>query len=108
MGAKSAVINLALELEGVIESPIFIGSRGAGEIIRNKMDTFFDEGVESITLEFLGVEEITQSFGDEIIGIYVRAFGVNFVKSKIKLNNANQSIKDTLNFVASYSKVKTA
>lgn len=104
MDTKIAVINIALELKGIIENPIFIGSREAGEIIRNKMDVLLNQGIESITLDFSGIEEITQSFGDEIIGIYVRAFGINFVKSRIKLNNANQSIKDTLNFVASYSK----
>lgn len=108
MSAKTAVINLALELKNFIENPIFIGSRGSGEVIRDKMDILFKSGVDSITLDFIGVEEITQSFGDEIIGIYIRAFGVDFVKSKLKLNNANQSIKDTLNFVASYSKARTA
>lgn len=108
MGIRTAVINVVLELKNIVETPEFIGSRGAGEIIRNKIDSFLNNNIDCVTVDFIGVDEITQSFGDEIVGIYIRAFGTDFIKSKIKINNANQSIRDTLNFVASYSKVKAA
>lgn len=107
MGIKTAVINISLEVKPFIDDTAFIGSRAAGEVIRKKMDELFVDK-EVVTLDFTGVEEITQSFGDELIGIYIRAYGIDFIKNKVKLNNANQAIKDTFNFIASYSKKKVA
>lgn len=100
---RSSVINVKLFLG--FQELEFIGSREAGEKIRAEMDERYRNGDESVTLDFLGIEDITQSFADELVGIYARSFGLDFVRNKIKLNNANQSIKDTFNFVCSYSKI---
>lgn len=97
------VINIKNEIGGLD----FAGSRGSGEIIREKMKPILDD-CESITLDFMGIEGITQSFADEIVGIFVRAFGIDYIKDFLRLNNANDSIKQTLNFVISYSKKKMA
>jgi len=85
----------------------FAGSRGSGEKIRDKMKPILDRK-ETLTLDFTGIEGITQSFGDEIVGVFVRAFGIDYIKDKLRLNNANKSIKSVLNLVISYSKEKTA
>lgn len=81
----------------------FIGSRFAGEKIRKVMDEAFQNG-ETVTLDFSGVECINQSFGDEILGIFTRAFGVNFIKERVKLENANEKVKGILNWVVKYSR----
>ncbi|MEM4134681.1 MAG: STAS-like domain-containing protein [Candidatus Micrarchaeia archaeon] len=81
----------------------FAGSRFTGEEIRDIMKKCFDNG-ESVILDFQGIEGITQSFGDEIIGIFTRIYGVDFVKNNIKLENANEKIKSILNWVVKYSK----
>lgn len=99
----SIVINIKSEI-GDLD---FAGSRGSGEIIREKMKPVLDKA-EGITLDFTGIESITQSFADEIVGIFVRAFGISYIKDSLRLNNANDSIKQTLNFVISYSKKKMA
>lgn len=80
----------------------FIGSRFAGEEIRNLMKKLFDNG-ESVILDFEGIEGITQSFGDELVGIFTRIYGVDFVKNNIKLENANEKVKSILNWVVKYS-----
>lgn len=81
----------------------FLGSRFSGELIRNLMKEYFDRG-EIVTLDFSGIEGITQSFGDEIIGIFVRSFGVDFIKRHVKLENANDKVRGILNWVVKYSK----
>jgi len=81
----------------------FIGSRNAGEVIREKMDNIITNK-QVVILDFDGILSITQSFADEIVGIYVRAFGVKYIKENIEVINANDDIKVLLNFVVKYSK----
>jgi len=85
----------------------FVGSRGAGEIIRKKMKKALDKG-ETVTLDFLGIEQVTQSFIDEFFGIFIRAFGIEYIRGKVLLVNETQGIKDTINFVIKYSKERSA
>jgi hypothetical protein len=85
----------------------FVGSRGSGEIIRKKMKLELDKGNE-VTLDFGGIEQVTQSFIDEFFGIFIRAFGIEYIRGKVKLVNETQGIKDTINFVIKYSKEKSA
>lgn len=97
------VINIKEETGGFN----FVGSRGAGEIIRKKMKLSLDNG-KNVTLDFNGIEQVTQSFIDEFFGIFVRAFGIEYIKGKVLLVNETQGIKDTINFVIKYSREKTA
>ncbi len=97
------VINIKNETGGFE----FVGSRGAGEIIRKKMKKTLDKG-ETVTLDFLGVEQVTQSFIDEFFGIFIRAFGIEYIRGKVLLVNETQGIKNTINFVIKYSKERTA
>jgi len=97
------VINIKNETGGFE----FVGSRGAGEIIRKIMKKELDSG-NSVTLDFYGIEQVTQSFIDEFFGIFIRAFGIEYIKGRVRLVNETQGIKDTINFVIKYSKNKTA
>lgn len=85
----------------------FLGSRGAGEIIRLKIDEILLNN-QNVILNFDKIEGITQSFADEIIGIQVRANGIQFVKDRINVQNANENIRKMLNFVITYSKKYSA
>jgi len=78
-------------------------ARETGVIVRKMMEEILEKNVK-IILDFEGIELITQGFGDEIIGVFVRKNGVDFVKNKIKVINANDFIRGTLNWVVSYSK----
>ena len=95
----SLVINIKNEANGLE----CIGSRAPGEIIREKIKKEIDAGGK-VTLDFGGVELITQSFADEMIGILVRAFGIEYIRKKLLLVNENEDIRNTLNFVIFYSK----
>jgi hypothetical protein len=97
------VINIKNEIGGFE----VVGSRSAGEIIRNIMKKELDKG-NKITLDFIGIEQVTQSFIDEVFGILIRAFGIEFIRGKVFLVNETQGIKDTINFVIKYSKEKVA
>lgn len=99
----SIVINVKNETGGFD----FVGSRGAGEIIRRKMKPVLDKK-EEVTLDFAGIDQVTQSFIDEFFGIFIRAFGIEYIRGKVKLVNATQGIKDTINFVIKYSKERSA
>jgi len=84
-----------------------IGSRGAGKIIREKMKKALDKS-DTVTLDFVGVEQVTQSFIDEFFGVFIRAFGIEYIRGKVLLVNETQGIKDTINFVIKYSKEMVA
>jgi len=99
----SSVINIK-QLTGGFD---FIGSRGAGEIIRKKLKPILDKG-DCVTLDFSGVDQVTQSFIDEFFGIFIRSFGIGYIRGKIRLVNETQGIKDTINFVIKYSKERSA
>ena len=98
------IINIKRETGGFE----IIGSRGAGEIIRNKMKQELDKGGNRVTLDFGGIEQVTQSFIDEFFGILIRAFGIEYIRGKVLLVNATQGTKDTINFVIKYSKERVA
>lgn len=91
----SCVINIKQEIGGFD----YAGARASGEAIREKIKNAIEDG-DSVTLDFLGIDGISHSFADEILGIIVRAFGLSFIKKgDLRLNNANDSIKGLLNFV---------
>jgi hypothetical protein len=51
-------------------------------------------------LDFEGVRGITLSFGDEIVGIFARAFGKfgkEWIKRNVKVINANENVRSILN-----------
>ena len=97
------VINIKNETGGFE----FVGSRGAGENIRKIMKKELDKK-NNVTLDFHGIEQVTQSFIDEFFGIFIRSFGIEYIRGKVRLVNETQGIKDTINFVIKYSKERTA
>jgi hypothetical protein len=86
--------------------------RFAGFEVRKKMqellgvqpDDSLIENDNVVVIDFEGIELITQGFGDEIVGVFTRLYGVDFVKRHIKVVNANGFVRGTLNWVISYSK----
>jgi len=57
-----------------------------------------------VILDFDGIDLITQGFGDELVGVFTRAFGVDFVKRHIRVINTCEFVRGTLNWCVSYSK----
>jgi len=90
-----------IRIQNFIESD-FAGSRQSGEKIRKEIEKKLSK--DGVTLDFGGINMITQSFGDEIIGIMTRINGVDFIKNNIRLVNYNDDIKNVLNYVVGYSK----
>jgi hypothetical protein len=43
------------------------------------------------------VRGITHSFGDEIVGIFARAFGKEWIKRNVRVINANENVRSILN-----------
>jgi len=78
--------------------------RETGFKIREIINEILLKYNQKVVLDFDGIEIITQGFGDEIVGVFVRKNGLDFVKNKIKVINANNFIRGTLNWVVSYSK----
>jgi hypothetical protein len=107
--AKKEIENNEIQDEVVIKlKELFpeldsLTARESGVIVRTVMKKLLEKNVK-IILDFEGIELITQGFGDEIIGVFVRRQGVEFIKQNVKLINANDFIRGTLNWVVSYSK----
>jgi hypothetical protein len=80
----------------------FLGARASGEIIREMVEKELEKG-NTIILDFNGIEDITQGFGDEVIGIFVRTYGKDYLKDHIKVINYSEDVKIVLNWVVSYS-----
>jgi len=75
----------------------FLGSRWDGEQVRKLEDEAIFHKKQMVVLNFEGIKGITQSFADEIAGIYARAFGIDFIKQNIKAINMNKTVKLILN-----------
>jgi len=85
-----------------IENSDFAGSRKSGEQVREDIEVKLKDGT-GITLDFSKINMITQSFGDEIVGILTRIHGIEFIKTNIRIVNYNDEIKNILNYVVKYS-----
>jgi ribulose 1,5-bisphosphate synthetase/thiazole synthase len=92
-----------VKLKGFFPDLDNLTSRYKGLVIRKTIEKALEKG-NKVIIDFEGFDLITQSFGDEIIGVIIRSKGVEFVKNHISVININGQIKDVLNFVASYSK----
>jgi len=105
---KEVVIKLSEMFPGLRS----LTGRETGFKVRRKMEELlgvqFDgtliENDTIVVIDFEGINLITQGFGDELVGVFVRFFGVDFVKRHIKVVNANEFNRGTLNWVISYSK----
>jgi len=93
------VINIKNEIGGFD----YAGSRDSGINIREALKENLKKG-NNVTLDFIGINGISHSFADEIVGIIVRAYGIDFIKNKLMLNNINIDIKSLLNLVIKESR----
>ena len=80
-----------------------LGSRYKGGLVREEIKPLLDKN-EKVILDFQGIELATQSFLDEIFGIFVRAFGTDYIRGKLLIENVSPTIKKTINLVIAYSK----
>lgn len=81
-----------------------IGSRHSGKLLREKIEGHLF-GKTPVTVDFGDINLITQSFADEFVGVLVRRDGVSIL-SNLKFKNCNDSIKDVIRLVVSYSEEK--
>jgi len=95
-------MEIVIKLNEIFPGLDFLGARMSGELVREQMEKAFDNG-DTVVIDFDGIEDITQGFGDEIVGIFTRAYGKEFVKKNIKVINYSEDIKIILNWVVSYS-----
>ncbi|PZM85724.1 hypothetical protein DLH72_01500 [Candidatus Gracilibacteria bacterium] len=74
-----------------------MSGRNIGNIIKNDIKAYFDMGI-IVNLNFDGVENVTHSFIDEVIGTYIQA---DFDKSvtNLKFTDCNETIKSVIKFV---------
>lgn len=95
--------SVVIKIKDMFPDVTFIGTRPSGEKVRELMEKIIFDEDSTVILDFDGIEGITQSFGDEIIGIFTRYHGRDFIKQKIKAVNYNGEIKEVLNWVVDYS-----
>jgi hypothetical protein len=100
-------VDMILNIKNEIGGFDYAGSRDSGRVIREDIKRNIEQGL-NVTLDFIGINGISHSFADEIVGIIVRAYGINFIKDKLMLNNANTDIKLLLNLVIRESKKVSA
>jgi len=75
----------------------FLGLRVEAEIVREKMEEIIMKNGKVAVLDFEGVRGITLSFGDELVGIFTRAFGKEWIKRNVRVINANENVRSILN-----------
>ena len=80
----------------------FLGTRTSGEKIRKLVESELKKG-NTVLLDFEEIENISQGFADELVGIFTRMYGKQFIKDNIKAVNYGEEIKTILNWVVSSS-----
>ena len=93
-----------IRIKSFIENSDFAGSRQSGEKIREEIARLVEAKNDGVTLDFAQIKMITQSFGDEVLGILTRVHGIDYIKKNIRLVNESDEIKSILNYVIRYSK----
>jgi len=81
----------------------FLGLRVEGEVVREKMEEAIMKNGRKVVLDFEGVRGIAHTFADEIVGIFARAFGKEWVKENIRVVNANENVRMMLNLAVKIS-----
>lgn len=102
--SKLDQITNVIKLRDIFPEFKSLGARETGLLVRQIIEKKIDNNV--ITLDFEGIESVTQGFADELIGVLIRKRGADFVISRIRIVNVAPFIRSVLNFVASYSSVK--
>ena len=82
----SIVINLRNKESGV-------GTRQSGEKVRNELTNIYKQSNKTITLDFAGINIISSSFADELIGKLVTEFGFYGFNNIFKLKNMNSNVQ---------------
>jgi len=90
----------SLKLLDIFESSD-IGSRHSGRILREKIEELLGNS-NTITLDFSGINLVTQSFIDEAIGVIIRQIGPSF-HHRIHFKDCNDVVKSVITMVATYS-----
>ena len=80
----------------------FVGSRLSGQLMRQEATKLLKYSKGILTIDFSGVEDVTQSSMDEFLGVLVRERGEQFLE-EIEIVNAGKNIKAVVNFVLNYS-----
>ncbi len=80
-----------------------LSTRENGLLLRKEIEKLLEKN-QYVVLNFEGINLITQSFADEVLGVLIRKNGIDFVRSKIKIKNASDFVKTIIKFVISYSK----
>jgi len=75
----------------------FLGLRVEGEVVRKRMEEIIMREGKVAVLDFEGVRGIAHTFADEVVGIFTRAFGKEWVKKNIRVVNANENVRSMLN-----------
>lgn len=75
----------------------FLGSRKVGSEIRERVDAFFQTGV-SVELDFAGVQMVSHSFADELLGKLIASVGLSAMKGRLRLLHVPQDIAPILRF----------
>ncbi len=70
-----------------------VGTRKSGEKIRNELINIYKQTNKNITLDFTGVNIVSSSFADELIGKLVTNFGFYGFNNIFKLKNMNPSVQ---------------
>ena len=103
---------VVLKMKDIFPGLDSLGDRFSGFKVRKIMQDLLgvlpdDSLIENdivVVLDFEGITLITQGFGDELVGVFTRMFGVDFVKRHIRVINAVEFVRGTLNWCISYSK----
>jgi DNA-binding Lrp family transcriptional regulator len=74
----------------------FLGARYDGEQVRKLEDEIILQN-KKVVLNCKGITGMAHGFADEIVGIYARAFGVDFIKQNIRVINATEVVRSMLN-----------
>ena len=98
---------VVVRIKDYVEGAKTLSSRQIGRKIRNIVEKFLEDN-DTVVIDFNGIELISQSFGDEILGVLIRERGINNVKGRVKIANAAPVIKSVMSFVISYSKERAS
>ncbi len=91
-------MNRQFKLGDSAKARAFHGSRASGQLLRMELEEAL-QTEDRVTLNFVGVGIVTQSFIDEVVGVLILEYGPEILQ-RLSFKGCNEDVQAVIHFVA--------
>jgi hypothetical protein len=93
---------IVINLSEMFNHDSFLSSRHNGELVRRLEDVIILQNKKRVVLNFENITGVDYDFVYQLVGMFVEAYGVGFIKKNIRVINMGEQVRSMLNDVLSH------